>query len=321
MTQLEELLAAAQEALASGNQLVARGYLRRAARVAPDRVDVWRDLLQVTDRRVDRIRCLKHIVALDPDDKGAQEKLADLRRQEKQDQAEDDDAQEAEAQSAEAQEAEAADTEAEHAANEPEKPALGPSLSGPMPDPKLTGMRPGITDEMRKQWDEAAAAGETLYCIDHPDRETKLRCNRCGAPVCTRCIVRTPVGFRCKECVKAQQSTFYTARWLDYPIAVAVSLLMSIPAAVISGIAGWWFAMIISPIAGGLIGGAVHWAIGRRRGRWIWLVVGACVVLGAAIALGALAIFGSRNLISMGIYAVMACGAAVGVLRLGRRRR
>jgi hypothetical protein len=321
MTQLEELLAAAQEALASGNQLVARGYLRRAARVAPDRVDIWRDLLQVTDRRVDRIRCLKHIVALDPEDRAAKEMLADLRRQEKQAQIEDDNAQRAASQSVAAQAPKAADAEAGPTADESEKAVRESGFAGEMPSPKLTGMRPGITDEMRKQWDEAAAAGEPLYCIDHPGRETKLRCNRCGAPVCTSCIVRTPVGFRCKECVKAQQSTFYTARWIDYPIAVAVSLLMSIPAAVVSGIAGWWFAMIISPIAGGLIGGAVHWAIGRRRGRWIWLVVGACVVLGAVIALGALAIFGSRNLISMGIYAVMACGAAVGVLRLGRRRR
>jgi hypothetical protein len=128
------------------------------------------------------------------------------------------------------------------------------------------------------------------------------------------------VGFRCKECVKAQQAAFYTARWHDYPVAAIVTLVLSIPAAVITSIAGWWFAMIISPIAGGLIGGAVHWAVRRRRGQYIWLLVGACVVLGAVIALGALAVFGSRNLISIGIYAVMATGAAVGVLRLGRRR-
>jgi hypothetical protein len=313
MAKVKELLAAAEEAQASGNQLVARGYLRRAARVAPDRVDIWRDLLQVTERRVDRIRCLEHIVDLDPGDVEAKEMLAHLHRTEEQ--------AEADPTSPEPKVQETTSPQFPEPQEDGSDSQVQEALAEQMPTPKLTGVRPGITNEMRQKWDEAAAAGETLYCIDHPERETNLRCNRCGAPVCTRCIVRTPVGFRCKECVKAQQSIFYTARWYDYPIAMMVSLLLSIPAALISSIAGWWFSIIISPIAGGLIGGAVHWAIRRRRGRWIWLAVGTSVVLGAIIALGALAVFGSRNLISMGIYAAMACGAAVGVLRLGRRRR
>ena len=30
-----------------------------------------------------------------------------------------------------------------------------------------------------------------------------LRCNRCDKPICYDCAVRTPVGYRCKECVRA----------------------------------------------------------------------------------------------------------------------
>src|SRR5918998_2748126 len=37
-------------------------------------------------------------------------------------------------------------------------------------------------------------------CADHPDVETRLRCSRCGKPICSRCGVRTPVGMRCPDC-------------------------------------------------------------------------------------------------------------------------
>ncbi len=54
-----------------------------------------------------------------------------------------------------------------------------------------------------------------LYCTVHPNVETALRCNRCGRPMCNRCAVRTPVGYRCRECVRGQQQVFYTAQTLD----------------------------------------------------------------------------------------------------------
>ena len=37
---------------------------------------------------------------------------------------------------------------------------------------------------------------ESLTCANHPDRETLLRCNKCGKPICISCAVRTPVGYR-----------------------------------------------------------------------------------------------------------------------------
>ncbi|MGC9334733.1 MAG: B-box zinc finger protein, partial [Anaerolineae bacterium] len=55
-----------------------------------------------------------------------------------------------------------------------------------------------------------------LYCANHPNVETLLRCNRCGKPICTRCAVSTPVGYRCRECVGQQQSSFYPGGTLDY---------------------------------------------------------------------------------------------------------
>src|SRR5688572_1451926 len=39
------------------------------------------------------------------------------------------------------------------------------------------------------------------FCAIHTSVETTLRCNKCGRYMCVKCAVRTPVGYRCKQCV------------------------------------------------------------------------------------------------------------------------
>ena len=68
---------------------------------------------------------------------------------------------------------------------------------------------------------------DTLFCANHPNRETVLRCNRCEKPICTECAVLTPVGYRCKECVRGQQKVFETASWVDLLIAFIISGIVS----------------------------------------------------------------------------------------------
>ena len=125
---------------------------------------------------------------------------------------------------------------------------------------------------------------EVIYCSFHPNVETRLRCNKCGAPICPRCAVQTPVGFRCPQCVRSQQAIFYTATPLDYGIAAVVGLVASIVAAFIMGRVGIFLALFLGPLAGGVIAEVARWATGRRRGRWMWLVVSGCIVAGALVA-------------------------------------
>ena len=47
---------------------------------------------------------------------------------------------------------------------------------------------------------QSFAGAGPVPCADHPDVETRLRCSRCGKPICPRCAVRTPVGMRCPDC-------------------------------------------------------------------------------------------------------------------------
>lgn len=38
------------------------------------------------------------------------------------------------------------------------------------------------------------------YCAKHTKVVTRLRCGRCEAPICPKCIVYTPAGTRCRAC-------------------------------------------------------------------------------------------------------------------------
>ena len=127
-----------------------------------------------------------------------------------------------------------------------------------------------------------------VYCTNHPKIETLLRCNRCDRPFCTRCLVRTPVGYRCKECLNVQQAGFYTATPLDYAIAGIVGIVASIIAGAIAVAIGvfWLFVIFYAPFAGGVIAETIRRAIQKRRGRYIWLVACAALIVGGAIGAG-----------------------------------
>src|SRR6266700_3112765 len=60
---------------------------------------------------------------------------------------------------------------------------------------------------------------DTLYCANHPTVATSLRCNKCNKPICHKCAVLTPVGYRCRECVRGQQQVFETVVWYAFGLA------------------------------------------------------------------------------------------------------
>ncbi len=161
---------------------------------------------------------------------------------------------------------------------------------------------------------------ETLFCAFHPSTPTALRCNRCGRPICTRCAVQTPVGYRCRACVAGQQALFFNARPLDYGVAAAVATGIGLVAAMVVPALGFWV-ILVGPLVGSLAAEAVHRLNGRRRGRWIWLVVSGGLAVGLAVVRLPLLVASPTRLMDLlwdGIYLAMAISTAVGYLRFWR---
>lgn len=119
-----------------------------------------------------------------------------------------------------------------------------------------------------------------LYCANHPTTETTLRCSRCEKPICARCAVLTPTGYRCRECVRTQQKTFDTSRWYDYPLAFILASVLSYFGSRIIPSLGF-FSIFLSPVAGVIIAEVVRLVIQRRRSKRLFQIATAAAALGS----------------------------------------
>jgi hypothetical protein len=122
----------------------------------------------------------------------------------------------------------------------------------------------------------------TLYCANHPQRETSLRCNRCEKPICVKCAVLTPTGYRCKECVRGQQKVFETATLYDYGLGIPAAAVLAFIGGLIVPRLGW-FTIFLAPVAGVIIGEAVRVLTRRRRAPRLFLFIAAATAIGSLL--------------------------------------
>jgi hypothetical protein len=277
--EMKDLVQRGKAAARVGRLDEAREYLGRAIELAPDNVEAWLALAAVEDDPAGKVACFETILQLDPDNVEASLGLEMLRQDEGPDEAADQTSD---------HELEAVIAQASRQLDE----AVGP----PPPD-------------------ELPFDDNALFCANHPTVETILRCNRCNKPICTRCAVQTPVGYRCKECVGQQQAVFYTGGVLDYVIAGVISLVLGGVASYLMTLLGaWFFALILGPAVGIGIAELVRLAVRRRRTRYLWIVVAVGMVVGSLPAL-LLALFSLWSLVTLGLFLLLAVGAAAARLR------
>lgn len=274
-----ELIQRGQAAALVGRQEEARQHLLRAVELDPQNVEAWLLLAGVEQDPLRKAACFDTILEIDPDHPQARLGL-DLLRQSS--------ARNESAPSEEDDELEAVIAKASRQLDQ----VVGP------PAQKQTPLDDG-----------------PLYCANHPNVETMLRCNRCGKPICTRCAVQTPVGYRCKECVGRQQAIFYSGGALDYVIGAVLGLILGGIAAYLMALLGFWFfSLLLGPTIGIAIAELVRMAVRRRRSRYLWLAVGGGMVVGALPSL--FLAFGSLwALLALGLFLVLGIGAATARLR------
>jgi membrane associated rhomboid family serine protease len=172
----------------AGDIAEARRLLTTATQEAPDNIEAWLELTGVVESLEEKRACLNQVLALDPSHAAARTSLALIEQKQG-----------------------AARTGVEASAGqsltEIERPA---KASTPLFDRPPLGVEasagPGSGEA-----DLSTKTAEVTprYCYRHPQVETSLRCNRCNKPICLKCAQRTPVGFRCVECVLEIEDKYY----------------------------------------------------------------------------------------------------------------
>jgi hypothetical protein len=155
-------------------------------------------------------------------------------------------------------------------------------------------------------------------CYRHPGVETALRCNRCNRPICPKCARRTPVGFRCPECIREQENKYYSGGNVDYFIAAAIAFPLSLIAAglfifLLGGFGLWaiFIGLFVAPAVSGFIAEAVRWGVRKRRSRYLAHVVAGSLILATVLVVLYL---GFGSLLVAGIFLFL--GAATIMARL-----
>lgn len=124
---------------------------------------------------------------------------------------------------------------------------------------------------------------QTLYCANHPNRETMLRCSKCEKPICLKCAVQTPVGLRCRECALLKKVPTYDVSASYFALALLAGLGAGIVGGVLLFVFAGGFSLWLSPFFGYAVGEAVSRAANRKRGPRLQLATFISIVAGAIL--------------------------------------
>jgi hypothetical protein len=122
-----------------------------------------------------------------------------------------------------------------------------------------------------------------LRCANHPDVETRVSCNKCEKMICFRCMVSTPVGYRCRDCAKVRPNPLTQVSPELYARASGAAALSGAVGALAWGIVknSGLFGLLSVLLAIGVgygIGVAVSKAANRRQAPAIGVIAAAGAV-------------------------------------------
>jgi len=123
-----------------------------------------------------------------------------------------------------------------------------------------------------------------MKCAEHPEIDTDLCCGKCERPVCPKCMVRTPVGIRCRECANLKRLPTYDVAASRYIIALIVGLGIAVAAGflwalIVKASPFMLFTLLISAAIGYAIGEAISRVTNRKRGIGLQLIGCLCVAV------------------------------------------
>ena len=162
------------------------------------------------------------------------------------------------------------------------------------------------------------------YCAAHSSVETSLKCARCSKLICPRCMVSSPVGYRCRACstgvsrvalnisfnefFKALSISVIGAMGCGVSLALLIDLLTR--SLVLANVTGY-IILILLAIFSYYLGGVISLLVNRKRGKALKLIAG----VGVLIMFGA-TIFGGGMVVSVGFLVSLVLSIWLAVVKL-----
>lgn len=149
---------------------------------------------------------------------------------------------------------------------------------------------------------------ERLTCATHPGVATNVRCSKCGKPICTSCVIETPVGLRCRECAQLRRLPTFHVTPLHYlkavGTAVGLGAVLGVAWVFLRGfpLLGGYLSFFIALGVGYVMGEAVSLSVNRKRGRGLQVVAAVGVFLAYLVSrVSILALFAAPSLALIGL--------------------
>jgi hypothetical protein len=116
-----------------------------------------------------------------------------------------------------------------------------------------------------------SSVANIVDCARHPGVETALRCQRCEAPICPRCMIQSPVGAKCPGCAKVMRSPIYTLNPVQFARAAGAALIGGVITGIIWGLilvpfTIGFLSIFVGAGLGYLFTRLLEWSSGRKRG-------------------------------------------------------
>lgn len=122
-----------------------------------------------------------------------------------------------------------------------------------------------------------------MKCTYHPNVSTRLRCSRCEKPICPRCMVPTPIGYRCPDCARGPKPAIYQASPTGIVTGAAIGVVIASLVGVFWGLfPNWEFYWVL--ILGFGVSESISWATKYKRGTELMTIAMVCVFIGIALA-------------------------------------
>lgn len=120
-------------------------------------------------------------------------------------------------------------------------------------------------------------------CTYHPNVLTRLRCSKCGTPICPRCAVETPVGFRCPSCAAVRGLPTYQTSGTVLAKSIAIGAVIGLAVGVVWGYFPDW-SFYLALVLGFGVAEGMAWTANYKRGSDLQMAAILCVVIGLVVS-------------------------------------